>query len=282
MERRVLLDHTPNRFVIVHYHIMKNAGMTIASILEREFGDGFYDVHRNSPNGHITPDDLTAFLAATPSARALSSHHFRFPVPPSSSIRFFDCCPVRHPLDRLESLYTFFRTTPPTNSLVRLAHSLDLPEFLRTLLEKYPDQAMNLQTRTLANSDGFRPADVDDLERAIRVVRKSAMLALVNRLDESLAAAEYFMAPAFPDLRLHYTAHNVARAAVPFAKRVQLLRDRCGEGLFRQLERANELDLQLVDAAEEELERRISFVPSFPSRLKTFRESCTPSPHTFA
>jgi hypothetical protein len=29
------------RFVILHYHIFKNAGSTIEEILERSFGEGF-------------------------------------------------------------------------------------------------------------------------------------------------------------------------------------------------------------------------------------------------
>ena len=51
------LPVSATRFLIVHYHIFKNGGSTITSILEREFRNAFATVHG--------PDDVSVVDEAT-------------------------------------------------------------------------------------------------------------------------------------------------------------------------------------------------------------------------
>jgi len=284
MARTLILPGPDLRFVIVHYHIMKNAGSTMVSILEREFGDGFYDIHRAAASDVIGPDDLAAFIAAHPDAHAITSHHIRYPLSQVPSVVVFDCCFLRDPLDRLESLYTFLKKTNDPGALGQLAARHDVAGFLTKLLEEHPHQICNPQTNLLANGGRFtRPADADDLQRAVRVVQKCALPGLVDRFDESLTAAEYFWKPAFPALQLHHRPHNVSRStSIPLTERHRRLRAQCGTALFRQVRRANELDQRLYTAARRELERRIGSVPSFSSRLADFRRRCSTADSTLA
>ena len=41
------------RFVILHYHFLKNAGMSIESILHRSFGSFFSSIDTEERDGHI-------------------------------------------------------------------------------------------------------------------------------------------------------------------------------------------------------------------------------------
>src|SRR5215469_4717106 len=95
---RVLLPAIERRFVLVHYHIMKNAGCTIAGILKREFGNGFVGIDTDYENGELTPADLRDHLESHPQIRALSSHQIRLPASPSDSVVSFECCFIRHPI----------------------------------------------------------------------------------------------------------------------------------------------------------------------------------------
>jgi len=284
MARTLILPAPELRFVIVHYHVMKNAGTTIVSILEREFGENFYDIHRESASDVIGPEELAAFLLESSGVRAVTSHHIRYPLPKVPSMVLFDCCFIRDPLDRLESLYTFLKTTGDESVMGRLAGTHSLAGFLNGLLEDHPHQVCNAQTNLLANSGRFtRPPDVEDLDRAIRVIQKCALPGLVDRFDESLTVAEYFLKPAFPNLRLHHRPHNVSRSmAMPLAERHHRLRSHCGPALFRRLRKANELDCRLYLAARRELERRIASTPSFSLRLADFRRRCSADANTFA
>ncbi len=284
MARTLILPAPELRFVIVHYHMMKNAGTTIGSILEREFGEDFYDIHRASASDVIGPEELAAFLTENPQVRAVTSHHIRYPLPEVSSTVLFDCCFLRDPLDRLESLYTFVKATGDEGALGRLAGDHSLAEFLNVLLQDHPHQICNAQTNLLANSGRFtKPPDSEDLDRAVRVIQKCALPGLVDRFDESLTVAEYFLKPAFPDLRLHHRPHNVSRSmSMPLSERHRRLRKHCGPALFRQLRNANELDRRLYVAARRELGRRIGLTPSFSSRLEEFRRRCSAPASTFA
>lgn len=284
MARTLILPGPDPRYVVVHYHIMKNAGSTIVSILEREFGQGFYDIHRSAASDVIGPDDLARFISEHSDARAVTSHHLRYPLPDTPSVVVFDCCFLRDPLDRLESLYTFLRKTNDPSVLGQMAAHTGVAEFLSQLLEGHPHQVCNLQTNLLANGGRFvRPPDAMDLQRATGIIQKCALPGLVDRFDESLTVAEYFWKPAFPALRLHYQPQNVSRStSMSLAERHRRLRAQCGTTLFRQLRQANELDQRLYTAARRELGRRIGLVPSFPSRLEEFRKRCSTADSTFS
>ncbi len=269
-----VLPAAPLRRVFIHYHIMKNAGSTLAAVLDREFGATAYDVHRAGDAGMIDADDLAAFLAANPAARAVTSHHVQYPVPEIARMEIFDCCPLRRPLDRLVSLYTF-AAGDPTQALHGLAAERDVAAFLEVLLNDHPNHVVNVQTVVLASRSRFVAAGPAERDLAIELVRRSRVPVLVDRYDESMVVAEYFLGPAFPGLRLHYVPVNVTRAdPAPLAAREEALRARCGEKLMRQVRAANALDEEVCDALSAELDRRIALIPAFGARLTEFRERC--------
>ncbi|HEY0383943.1 MAG TPA: hypothetical protein VGC72_17250 [Candidatus Elarobacter sp.] len=273
MARYVTLEPAELRRVIVHYHVMKCAGTTLSAILEREFGDECYHVHRPSPHGVISGDDLIAFLRATPQARAITSHHLRYPVPRDPIADIVDCCPVRRPLDRLESLYNFVSADAS-----QVLHPLTvdgLARFFTNVAERYPDTATDVQTAALGMRDRYRPAGDRELRTAVRRVEESGFLVLVDRFDESMVVAEYLLRGSFPGLLLHYAPQNTSRAVrYSTDEREQRLRKRCGDDVYAMLKARNRLDEALCDAAAAELDRRITFVPAFASRLNEFRARC--------
>src|SRR5690242_988780 len=105
MQNSFILEEPTTPNVLVHYHMMKNSGTTISEILRREFGETYAEVHSPDPGGMILSSELLKFIQEHPQIRAISSHHIRFPIPQSERLHFAYCCFVRHPLDRLRSLY---------------------------------------------------------------------------------------------------------------------------------------------------------------------------------
>ena len=94
---------------------------------------------------------------------------------------------------------------------------------------------------------------------------------VVEQFDESLVSAEYFLGPAFPELRLEYIAQNVSPAkdyARSGAGRNRLI-TLWGDELHSQLIRLNEFDLKLYKRAADEITRRRSMIPGFPGFWKT-------------
>jgi len=264
------------RFVIVHYHIFKNGGSTIESILRREFGRDFATVHGPHAGSTLGARDLASFLRDHPNTLALSSHHLRYPKPSLRNVVVFDCCFLRHPLDRLHSVYNYLRQTPSFDTLHRRARELNPREFTQRLVAESPDIVSDVQVMQLANAGAYtRPAHPNDLERAAKVVREMAIPGLVEMFDESLVAAEYFLRPAFPGVSLEYVPQNVRRPlAMSIEERERRLADLWGAALYDDLARLNHLDLDLYRRAAREIERRLDLVPRFEERLDNFRARC--------
>jgi hypothetical protein len=272
----IRLAVSPTRFLIVHYHIFKNGGSTIASILEREFASHFATVHGPDDVSVLDQASLADFVAGHTAVQAISSHHLRYPKPILPNTVIFDCCFLRNPLDRLQSLYSYFQRIDSEDPLCFLARQDHPRSFFKKLMDNAPHLVSNVQVTMLAQGGAFtRPADSPDVDVAADVVGKMAIPGLVEKFDESLVAAEYFLKPAFPRLKLDYRPQNVSRpgGASP-ADRQEWLKHSWGADLYAMLERLNQCDLELWRRAEREVARRLDLVPAAEQRLAEFRARC--------
>jgi len=276
----VTVDNGRTRFIAVHYHIFKNGGTTIESVLRREFGPGFRTLHGAAGNAILSGEDLAEFLLENPTVTAVSSHHLRYPKPSIPGAIIFDCCFLRHPLDRLVSVYSYYRSIDSAEPLSRLARRFTQRDFIRQLMDESPHQVSNVQVTQLARSGAFcRPANEKDLEQAAEFFCDSSIAGLVDMFSESLVAAEYFLRPAFPGIRLDHIPQNVTRAARVYnpdrLRRLQEeLVDEWGADLYEAIVRLNEFDLELYQRAQSEVLRRLFLVPGFQARVDDFRKRC--------
>ena len=183
MDIRLAVPST--RFLIVHYHIFKNGGSTIASILEREFQGGFATVHGPDDISVLDHTCLADFVADHTAIQAISSHHLRYPKPVLPNTIIFDCCFLRNPLDRLQSVYSYFQRIDSADALSRLARQEQARPFFKKLIDSAPHLVSNVQVMMLAQGGAFtRPADTHDVEAASDLVGKMAIPGLVERFDE--------------------------------------------------------------------------------------------------
>lgn len=268
------------RFVIVHYHIFKNGGSTIESILQREFPRAFATLHGAHASSALDGKQLISFLRRNPEITAVSSHHLRYPKPAVRNTVLFDCCFLRHPLARLDSLYRYLRGMNSPDPLCARARMQSPGEFFRLLMNESPHLVSNVQVTQLACSGEFiRPAYQGDLDRAATRFAEMAIPGVVEMFDESLVAAEYFLKPAFPNVTWEYVPQNVSRAvgtAVLPSSRSQgeHLSNRWGLDTYEDLVQLNQLDLDLFRIAQEEIRRRISLVPGAVHKMTDFRRRC--------
>lgn len=259
------------RYVVVHYHIFKNGGTTVETILEREFGEGFATLHGPDADATLTGSDLTEFLQGCPNVSAVSSHHLRYPKPGIPHVVLFDWCFLRHPLARLHSYYTYLSRREALRESAR--------EFLEHLMDAAPHQVSDVQVNLLANGGAFtRPAGERDLDKATEILRQMAIPGLVSMFDESLVAAEYFLRPAFPTIRLEYVPQNVTNGTngtgTLLSDRLDHLIALWGVDLYEKLVRLNQMDLELFRRVGAEITQRLDLVPRAQERLAEFRSRC--------
>lgn len=272
MRREVTIAACPIRFVIVHYHIFKNAGSTIESILAREFPGQFVSLHGPTRDIVLNGGHLAEFLEKNPAITALTSHHLCYPKPAIRDTVLFDCCFLRHPLDRVQSVHSYLRKTESDDPLCRLAHRYSSADFVKILLDRSPHLISDVQVHRLANGGAFtRPASEADLERATRVVLDMAIPGVIDMFDESLVAAEYFLNPAFPGIRLEYVPQNVSSPWNQGPERQNEWSRLWGATAYEELARLNGFDLELYRRAKKEVGRRLALVPKFNEKLAGFR-----------
>jgi len=258
------------RFVILHYHLLKNAGSSVEELLKWNFARKYRRFDSDHRDYAISNAELLDFLEANPEIQAVSSHQLYDPVPLVRGYIFLDLCFLRDPLERIRSTYDFFRAKPaPGDPISDLASRLTLAEFIAELIENYPWMVTDVQTNQLANGlINDPPKGVNDLDRATRRVLNTSLLGVVDRFTESIAAMEHATRMIFPGFNQPREPENVSRGmSGTLAERHAGLREECGDEMFCKLVRLNQLDFELLRRARAELDRRLKVVDDLDDRL---------------
>ena len=151
----------------MHYHIFKNAGTTVEWVLAKNFRRKFARLDGKNRFFIITQNELLELLKSRPDIRAISTHTLFPPKPNIDGLHIHDLVLVRHPLDRLMSMYDFYhRANDKSDPLGEAARKLEPEKFFAFLIQKYPHLINNAQVNYL-NGGRKIPRD-PDLQRAIR------------------------------------------------------------------------------------------------------------------
>jgi hypothetical protein len=263
------------RRIILHYHIFKNAGTTVDSILGRNFRGRFANFDSNDHNSVIPNHELLNFLEAHPELVAVTSHHLRLPKPVDQRFIFHDVVFLRHPIARLWSTYGFYRRMDMgKDPLAASAQTRDAREFFRLLIEDYPQHACNAQLNLIANA-GDRIPTAADLPRAAEILKQASSLGVAEHFDESAILAEYSLRPVFKKVDFSYVAQNVTDGGPKsLDQQFATFEEKCGKDILDELRRQNQLDLSLLNIGTEEVVRRFNQVPRHAARLEDLRARC--------
>jgi hypothetical protein len=251
------------RFVLLHYHFLKNAGTTIENILDRNFGERFERIDTVDRSGHFTNEALLSLLESRPEIQAVSSHQIRHPLPQVRGYLFFDLCFLRDPIDRIRSMYDYFRQKPSSGDpLSELANRAGLGDFLTCLVERFREEVTNVQVGLLASGgvDKDPPSD-RDFQVALERMLETSFLGVVDRFEDSVTAGRYYLSPVFPNLDCTQAPVNVSGGLEgSLAARRKKVRQACGDSVYKELLRRNTLDCELVRRARAEVRRRLALV----------------------
>ena len=256
--RKASADRTRN--VIVHYHLFKNAGSSIDHILRENFGDDRWrseEFPRPTSIDAVLGSESNAplvqdWLAEHPEVAVLSSHTAVMPLPKLPSTRVFPIVMVRNPMIRLQSSYLFQRQRFEDgfhNKTTCLAGENDLAGYLRGLLamNRQP-MARNFASVRLAAAVPGSPEQLR--ERAFRALELLPFVGVVELFDESMRVLESWLAPYFPEFRVLPARQNTSgQAGASQPQRLAEMREAIGDDLYRELVAANQVDIDLHQAA---------------------------------
>jgi len=243
----------------VHYHLYKNAGSTIDSILDANFsGEERGHLEGPYPWSTVSPSELLEFTLANPKLRAISSHQARLPLPKHPDVTFFPIFFLRHPIDRVGSVYSFERKQPADSisPSTKIARTAGLASFTEWLVSRDgTGVCRNFQVIHLSADVRDVPegrATLDDYRHALRNLTNLPFFGLVEAFDESLDRMQHYLEPHFGKLDMSHTPINVtAGRKLTIQERIEAIRDELGPSLYRELLEHNALDLLLYEKAEQ-------------------------------
>ncbi len=273
---------TDARAACVHLHLFKNAGSTIDWTLKRNFGPRFlaFDDHVNRRMIYTAPE-MQAQLDAHPQMLAFASHQLRFPLPDPPDRRLLAMVFIREPIDRVLSVYHFEKrqNDPSIPGSFKAQHS-DARAYVEwRLAERQVTPITDFQVQYLSwyrGIAGRQPLMTgENLDTARQRLEQSAVVGVVERLDESLMLAEQVLGEHFPGIDLAYKRQNVtAGRARTLEDRHGETRDALGDGLFERITTLNQHDLQLHRFANELLDQRLAALPDRDASLTAFNARC--------
>jgi hypothetical protein len=241
------------RFVILHYHLFKNAGTSVDSVLKKNFGKLWEDVEFLPPGQEDHAKAILKFIAEHQDLVAISSHTLFCPPPVYADIDVLPVIFVRQPLKRLRSAYDFERKQGVDTIGAKLAKETDFAGYLRTRLAAAGDRSCrNFQTYRLARllpNDG-RP----ERDRAFAALDQLPFVGLVEEFGKSMRKLKGLLRPhipSFQDFEAWENSTSSHKHGDAAAKRPSL-REELGEETYSMLLEANRDDIEIY----EEMARR--------------------------
>jgi hypothetical protein len=245
--------------LILHYHLFKNAGTSVDGVLHANFGERWRNHDTQDPAASILHDEAARVIEDNPDLDALSSHQIRPPLPtvdrPVIPIVF-----LRHPLDRIRSIYSFDRRRGPVTPAAVLASRYGFADYIdaarregRHLVEN--GQAMLLTDAWDAQTRRRLPIGVEGHgARAEAFLAALPVVGVVERYDASWAALATLIEPHHPAFSVDARAANVdGERAGSLEERLDLMRAELGEDRYDELVDINAVDFRLYELAQARL-----------------------------
>lgn len=251
------------RYIILHHHIFKNAGVSLEHCLMSSFGERWSSIEGNQPWSTISNDQLFRFINANPKLCAISSHQARVIRKPYSDYRVFPIIFIRHPLDRVGSCYEYERAVN-SDYHTSVAAQKGLKYYIDYCLEDVEQintaVIRNYQTlhlsRALEGVDDTRKVLAGDLDlnESISFLDNLQAFGVVDEMGASLQLLNDWLTPYFPDIKLKPVVLNSSnRIGTTVDERITRLKEEVGGTRYRRIIENNLLDLSLYAFAKQKL-----------------------------
>ena len=244
---------------LIHFHLFKNGGSTFDSILKTNFGDQFSEFHGPNSDSSLFESDILNFVSSYPHIKAVSSHHFRFPVNTDSlsNIKLFPVVFIRHPVDRIYSIYAHEQRVADNGH-----GKQDFKSWLACALDERPYLCRDAQTCFFADGGTYYEVpDVCAYERAKVLLDTLEFCGVVNAFNLSMAALEDLLSKKGLKIDASYQTKNITPDRHHnLSVRLEEICTQAGNDLFDRLLVNNLYDLQLYDFTKEKLYKQIGLI----------------------
>jgi hypothetical protein len=260
---------TKKRVIIVHVHMFKNAGSTFDWSLKKNFGKDFID-HRDDDKMRTGAKYLSPYLKENAHIKAISSHNIRLPLPDDKK---WLCLPVfilRHPIDRIGSVYAFHKKQKEKTIGALKAKEMPFNEYVRWFMgASRPAILRDFQTRYCSGRFGAgKKLTEKDYNDALQSLHNTPLVGIVEQYAESMVLFEQKLKDFFPTINLSHKKQNIGkRQALSIETRIENIKKELGKDLMSQVEENNKYDFMLYEEAKKLLTARVTGLTGFDKRV---------------
>lgn len=245
-----------DRNVIIHYHLFKNAGSSVDTILQHNFGDAWVEIE--GPNRKkLTRKMMTKYIVSNPDKKAISSHTATIQIPKIEGVNIIPIFFFRHPIDRIRSAYEFERVQEEDTPGARVAKEGDFNHYM----------AWRLSTPTMSQVVNFHAMRLKDFrglvinrnphlfrQRALFALNNLPVVGLVENFDESMKKYEELIRPAFPEFEVIQASSNtMTDPTKAIASKLKAFEEEIGRHYYNNLLQLNAIDLELYHFVKNKL-----------------------------
>ena len=260
------------RTVIAHGHIFKNAGTTFDWALEKNFGKSFCDHREDKPMRQQGASYLTQYLLDNPQINAISSHH----LCETSAIDEIDIIPVfllRHPIERILSVYTFEREQKSSSPGAKAAKKYNFKDYVQWRMDPEVNRTIrNYQTSYLAGDQTRKTSKVCTLNTFNAALNKAQhnLVGLVEKYDASMIKFEESLRKRGIELDLSYVRQNVTNGKST-SNGISYIAEELGD-IFKLVLDENAYDLALYCAVTQLFEKED--IEDSSEKMADFKRRC--------
>ncbi len=248
---------SPDKVVILHYHIFKNAGSTIDSILINTFGNYVNGLEGKAPWQTLDATHVINLLRQKPMLKVITSHHLRLPLPEVADRIFLPIIFLRHPIDRVGSVYLFEKYSPPGqhNQGAKIARENDLAGYVRWRLRAVQGGAVikNFQTVHLSGREKdmrFARGTKSDLKIAMERLAALEFFGLVEKFTQSIQHLKAYLAAYDVSIIDSFSVVNKSHGRKStLEERIADIKTQLKSDLYDELVEKNSLDIKLYEFA---------------------------------
>ncbi|MEM7453092.1 MAG: sulfotransferase family 2 domain-containing protein [Planctomycetota bacterium] len=255
------------RRVWLHVHVPKAGGSTLRQLMNRNFGDGYYNSNSLLETKQYTCDDVSEIVRCHPWVKCFSDHKISLDLPyDHEHAEVFALSYVRDPVERFISRYFFHRHFEEVNCI---AQRMSFRDFANAeLVEQYVHPQTNSQIYFLNGGRGNE--DMSVISDAMNSGR--AHLFPIERFDESCIFLEKMYPLEFSDLS--YVRANVSKRDAEISDEDRHFVERYLRPDNQVMDVADHhLDMMLKQAFHSDDDRR--------SALEEFQDRCSRRYHNF-
>lgn len=242
---------TETRKIFVHYHLFKNAGTSIDSMLKKSFGDRWENYDLPAAGAKISPNQLQERIESKPDLLAISSHQI---VPPliKGDIDVFPLLFIRHPIDRVKSAYLFewqkqLGLDTPKGTLAEYVTE-KLSSYRQNAIEEF--HVLRFANRGYASHTPSKDLTDDQrLENAKAFINGLPCFGIVEEFNRSIDLFEKTVPEGFPKLTFERSvrANSLQDPTASLQEKLEKVKEELGKDLYTELIMRNQLDIQFYN-----------------------------------